>query len=199
MKEQRLIIFCSEIDTDLEQLRASLSEQLAELDAPELQVNEVGGPEGLMDAGWVALAVTGPLGSTSDLAVVADRLDELVRSCATLLNDDVLGVYVNLADRHARASLRSAGRMPRSTQGESLRVLREVAGWLDADAVQLLRYFSLGTDAPERGRLPVDLSGVSVPADKELDNEPDEDDRFVDAKLKLAHELMQQYLLRKDR
>lgn len=114
------------------------------------------------------------------MASVRTRLDRLAESVSKQLGDDVLCIYLDPFHRRSRACLQSPSGFPRSSEGDSFHVLRQAAGWVEADPVQLLRFFN-GT----AGALP------------EHKTEPDEDDRFVEKKLEEARELMRQYQARK--
>jgi len=190
--KQRLIIFCSEIDADLAKLRQALAELSDQHSLPELELEPVDGPESLAQSGWMTLSVTRE-GAAADLARPGGHLEQLVQACARALSGDVLGLFVD-GTTYARACLQSPGGFPRSSEGEVFHVVRQAASWLEADAVQLLRYFSAGVGRARLGTQ-VDLSEVQVSAeDKDLEADMDDDDRFVEAKLKDARELMQRYL-----
>lgn len=192
--KQRLIIFCSEIDADLEKVRQVLAELCDQQGLTELDIEPVDGPEGLAQAGWMTLAVSREGVPAADLSRMGSHIEQLVQGCARALGEQVLGIYVEGKGTYARACLQSPGGFPRSSEGELLHVLRQVAGWVESDAVQLLRYFSGGAGRNAVGAQ-LDLSELQVSADdKDLETEMDDDDRFVEAKLKLARELMERYL-----
>ncbi len=190
--KQRLIIFCSEIDADLEKVRLALSELSDQHGLAELEIEPVDGPEGLTQGGWMTLQVSRVGAAAVDLSRLGSHIEELVQSCSKALGEDVLGIFVD-GNAYARACLQSPGGFPRSSEGEIFHVLRQAAGWVEADAVQLLRYFSPGVSRGGVGNQ-LDLSEVQVSAEeKDLDTEMDDDDRFVEAKLKQAKELMDRY------
>jgi hypothetical protein len=191
--KQRLIIFCSELDADLAKVRQALSELSDQHGLAELELEPIDGPEGLTQSGWMTLQVSRAGTTAVDLARLGSHIEELVQSCSRVLGEDVLGVFVD-GNAYGRACLQSPGGFPRSSEGEIFHVLRQAAGWVEADAVQLLRYFSAGTSRGTVGNQ-LDLSEVQVSAEeKEPDTELDDDDKFVEAKLKQARELMERYL-----
>jgi hypothetical protein len=191
--KQRLILFCSEIDADLEKVRLALAELSDQHGLAELELEPTDGPEGLTQGGWMTLQVSRVGAAPVDLSRLGSHIEELVQSCSRALSEDVLGIFVD-GSTYARACLQSPGGFPRSSEGELFHVLRQAAGWVEADAVQLLRYFGPGLTRGGVGNQ-LDLSEVQVSADeKELDTEMDDDDRFVEAKLKQARELMERYL-----
>jgi len=190
--KQRLLIFCSEVDADLSKLRQVLAEWSDQHTLPELAVEPVDGPESLAQGGWLTLSLT-VMGAGVELSKTGGQLEQLVQVSARALSGAVLGIFVGGAS-HARACLQSPGGFPRSSEGEVFHVVRQAAGWLEADTVQLLRYFSAGLRQARLGTH-VELNEVQLSAeDKEVEATLDEDDRFVEAKLKQARELMQQYL-----
>src|SRR5439155_9831766 len=91
--------------------------------------------------------------------------------------------------------------LPRGTSGDPFHVVRQAASWIETDASQLARYFSV-FDRPKNELVgPLDLTRAtgsgSDAKQRELEGDPpaemDEDDRYVEAKLKHARELMEKY------
>ena len=80
-------------------------------------------------------------------------------------------------------------------------MVRQAASWIESDPEQLARYFA-ASERPKNELVgPIDLSRASGAegdraqreSDGEAPAEMDEDDRFVEAKLKQARELMDKY------
>jgi hypothetical protein len=194
IEKQRLVLFCSELDADLEKVRQALADVGDQHALGELELSRVEGPETLSHGGWMSLSVTRLDEAGGDLTRVGSHLEELVQSLSRSLSEDVLGVFVDPGSAFGRACLQSPGGFPRSSEGELFHVLRQTANWVEADPVQILRYFSAELG---RGGLaaPVDLSDVHMSSDeKDVEPEMDDDDRFVEVKLKQARALMERYL-----
>lgn len=193
VKQQRLILFCSDVDVDLEEIHRTLSAACEQLDASSLEVDEIEGPEALAAAGWTTVAVR-PSRPGEGLDAVEKNLDALARACAAALSEDVLAVYLDHANGSARACLQSPGGFPRSIDGEIFHVLRQTATWVEADAVQLMRFFAPPPRPNELQAQAGELSDIGLTGEeKDLEAEPDEEDRFVEGKLKSARELMERY------
>jgi len=193
VKQQRLILFCSDVDVDLEEIHRTLGAVCDQLDAGALEVDEIEGPEALTAAGWTTVAVR-PSRSGQDLGVVEKNLEAMARACAAALREDILAVYLDHLNGSARACLQSPGGFPRSIDGEIFHVLRQTATWVEADAVQLMRFFAPPPRPNELQAQAAELSGEGLSGEeKDLDPEPDEEDRFVEGKLKSAREHMERY------
>jgi hypothetical protein len=193
VKQQRLILFCSDVDVDLEEIHRSLGAACDQLDASALEVDEVEGPEALAAAGWTTVAVR-PSRRGDGLGAVEKNLDALARACATALSEDVLAIYLDHASGSARACLQSPGGFPRSIEGEIFHVLRQTATWVEADAVQLMRFFAPPPRPNELQAQAAELAdGGFSGEEKDVDPDPDDEDRFVESKLKAAREWMEQY------
>ncbi|HEY8209930.1 MAG TPA: hypothetical protein VIG99_20730 [Myxococcaceae bacterium] len=193
MKQQRLILFCADVDVDLEEIHRSVGAACDQLDASALEVDEVEGPEALAAAGWTTVAVR-PSRRGDSLGPLEKNLDALARACATALSEDVLAVYLDHANGSARACLQSPGGFPRSIDGEIFHVLRQTATWVEADAVQLMRFFAPPPRPNELQARAGELSDIGLTGEeKDVEAEPDEEDRFVEGKLKSAKEWMEQY------
>jgi len=193
VKQQRLILFCSDVDVDLEEIHRALGAICEQLDTSALEVDEIEGPEALTAAGWTTVAVRPGRGGDG-LDVVEKNLDALARACATALREDVLAVYLDHVNGSARACLQSPGGFPRSVDGEIFHVLRQTATWVEADAVQLMRFFAPPPRPNELQAQAAELSeGGFSGEEKEVDPEPDDEDRFVEGKLKAAREWMERY------
>jgi hypothetical protein len=190
------VLFCADADVDLEEIHRTLAKVADQVGAGALEVDEIEGPEALSTAGWTSVAVRRGEGPRTrggeDLAAMEANLEAVVKACATALNEDVLGVFQDSAHGSARACLHSPGGFPRSCEGEVLHVLRQAASWLEADAVQLMRYFAPPQPKNELQAPVADLSDVQV-SEENVEAELDDEDRFVEAKLKVAREWMDRY------
>jgi hypothetical protein len=183
LKVERLVIFCAECPKDLGQTCAWVREALVPLGVRDAELKPVPGPASLAQAGWSAFGVFLPKANKQGWTFVRERLEGLADRLSKQLGDDVLCVYVDPTHRRSRACLQSPSGFPRSSEGESFHVLRETANWVEADPVQLLRFFNAANgESPE----------------SEPEAEPDEVDRFVQAKLEEARKLMAEYLSRKE-
>lgn len=190
--QQRLIVFCSDVDLELERVRrvvGALREQHPELGALELE--ELDPPAALATSGWTLLAIRPLRGRGEKSSSLEPHLDALVQAFAGSLEEQVVAVYHDVANGFARASLQKGKGPLKRIQGDAGRVVRQAATWLACDAAELAVWFrdSLAPIPPEPAN---PLAGaIDAPADEPAD--PDEDDRFVEDKLRQARELMEKY------
>ncbi len=185
VKKPRLIVFCSEIEADLERVREALAEA-AEQPLEGGSVVRTRTPDGMAEAGWMAVSV--------QLGALAAPLETVTGLFSRVLKDSVLGVMMEGQSGMARACYHSPGMFPRSTEGEGFHVIRQAASWIEADPNALVRYFNAHAQRNELGQ-PVDLSDViAAPEEEPSGAELDDEDRYVEARLRRAHELMQRYL-----
>src|SRR5688500_18612501 len=91
---QRLILFCSDLEVDLEEVHRSVAALGARIASGPLEVDEIEGPEAVSAKGWVTLAVR-PGGQGAELTMLETHLDEMVKGCAQALREDVLGLYLD--------------------------------------------------------------------------------------------------------
>jgi hypothetical protein len=196
---QRLILFCADVEVDLEQVHRAVAALGAKLAVGPLEVDEIEGPAAVSAKGWVTLVVRAG-GSGGELSGLETHLDEMVKGCAQALREDVLGLYLDAPNSYARAALRSPAGFPRAVEGEIFHVIRQAATWLEADAAQLMRHFAPARPKNELSAPAADLADIQgVSEEKEVEAEPDEDDRFVEAKLKAGREWMQRYLAQRSK
>ncbi len=194
VKGQRLIVFCSEIETDLDRVREALAEA-TEQPLENSSVAQAEPPDGMADAGWMAVSVQLSEAVRAGEAL-STQLETVTGLFSRVLKESVLGVVVDPAEATARACYHSPGMFPRSTEGESFHVIRQAAGWIETDPNALVRYFDAHAQRNELVQR-VDLSDISRTSAEEEPAQaalPDDEDRYVDAKLKHARELMQRYL-----
>ncbi|MGQ0508900.1 MAG: hypothetical protein ACT4TC_26660 [Myxococcaceae bacterium] len=191
MTKQRLIVFCSEIEADLDRVRRALADS-EDQRTEGAQLARTKTPQGLADAGWMAVAVHFAESERSG-EIVPGELEAITRLFARVLKDGAVGVLVHPAGGQARASYCSPGMFPRATDGDSFHVIRQAASWLEADADSMVRYFNAPAQKNDLAQA-VDLSALFMLEEPSAPAGLDEDDRFVEAKLKSAHELMQRYL-----
>lgn len=184
--DPRLILFCSGGDVDVAVVRKAVELEAVELEA--VTVSAPRGPESVMAAGWAALEISTAGGSRTRLG---DRLEALTEAVFQALDREVLCVFSEPARGRSRACLRSKSAAPRLADGDGFQVLRQVAEWLEVEPVPLLRFF-VPSEAPAVGG-DAQLGSVQLSGEKDLEAEMDEDDRFVESKLKRARELMEQY------
>lgn len=168
---------------------------LSPLGLSELRLREEQGPSSLSDGGWRTLALRPASGTSLDMGPLKDCVEQLAEALANAVGDEVLCVYVDPADGYARASLRSTAGFPRSSEGDTYQVLRQAANWLDSDPIPLLRFFA---SAEKVNTLSAALNlGEGLSAEKESQAEQDEEDKFIETKLKFAREQMDLYLRRR--
>jgi len=189
--QQRLIVFCSDVDLELERVRGvvgQLREAHPELGALELE--ELEPPDALSAGGWTLLAIRPLRGRGQKASGLEGQLDPLVTAFAGALSETVVALYHDVANGYARASTQKGQGPLKRIQGDAGRVVRQAATWLQCDAAGLAGWFrdSLAPVPPE----PVNELAGEVDARVE-EADPDEDDKFVEDKLRQARELMEQY------
>ncbi|WNG33845.1 hypothetical protein F0U61_09535 [Archangium violaceum] len=206
MSQPRLVLFLADIEGNLTALRQTLSRACETANVPMPEVRWVESATALADAGWrVAELKLTPSGGK---AVPEDHLDSLVRAVARDFRDQAVGLYTDKVGSYGRASLSEPGRPSRSLEGEYIDVVRQTARWLGLEAPVLGRLLDGGATARNLLAAAVDFGGEDPhaptptkgkkgqhPAEQPpAPPEPDEDDRFVEAKLSEARRLMEQYL-----
>ncbi len=191
LRLERLVFFCSDIDTELDPVREALAELFEQANLAGAELKRVGVSEALSGSGWMALTVRpARAGRLPAASALAPYLVEATRLVAKVLREEALGVFVDPDANTARAVLHGAGGFPRVSEGEPFHVIRQLASWLETDPDQLSRYFSAYAQRNELAG-PVDLSDIEVPP--EVPREGDDEDRFVEAKLAHARQLMDRY------
>jgi len=190
MLRPRLVLFCSELDLDLDKVRHALSSLGEDREVEGLELEEVEAPESLSSAGWMAVAVRPMRGRGMDVGALEGHLEALVGALADALSDDALGIYADPVAGYANACFHRQAGSPRGAEGELSQVLRQAASWVEGDDAELTRYFrpDPASDA-DPAKAPPPAAG-----EKELDAEEDDDDRYVEAKLRQARHYMEQYL-----
>ena len=206
MSQPRLVLFLADIEGNLTALRQTFSRACEAASVPMPEVRWVESATALTDAGWRVAEVK--LVPSAGKAVPEDHLDALVRAVARDFRDQAVGLYTDKAGSYGRASLSEPGRPSRSLEGEYIDVVRQTSRWLGVEAPVLGRLLDGGATARNLLAAAVDFGNeepknAAAPAGKvgrrsqELPPappEPDEDDRFVEAKLVEAKRLMEQYL-----
>lgn len=198
MSHPRLILFLSDVEGNLTALRQTLRRVCEEVGQPTPEVKWSQSSSALTDAGWHVAEVQGmqpSAGRKGKEGLLEEHLDKVVQALAQDFRDRVLGLFADRDNSYARVCFSGPGRPPKALEGEFLDVLRQSAKWLEVETTVLARL--LGNN-PARNLLAaaVDFGdevgkGAEKPAPPP---EPDEDDRFVEAKLSEARALMQQYL-----
>lgn len=216
----RLLLFLADVEGNLTALRQTLRRICAEVDLPldkdGPEVKWAEGPEALAEAGWHVAEVALP---TEDGAAAAaaygleTHLEGVVKTLARDFRDRAIGVFADRHHSYARASVCGPGRPARLVEGEYQDVVRQLAKWLDVEVVAVARLLAgpelLATTknvlaaavdwgdgpeaAPGQGPATKDLGGPDTPL---APPEPDEDDRYVEAKLAQGRAFMQEYLKR---
>jgi hypothetical protein len=190
VRQERLVIFCVDIDADLPRVNELLAPFFAELGLGGAELKRGRAPEGLVEAGWMAVQVK----PSRAVLTLCEHLQPLAQRISAALGEKALCVFVDSAKGTAQAFLRGGRGQPRMSEGESFHVIRQVAAWLEADPHSLSRFFSTYAARNELVG-PVDLTDVA--ASPEVAEGEDEEDRYVEAKLKAGREWMERYLLRR--
>ena len=203
MPHPRLLLFLSDVEGNLTALRQTLKRVCAEVEAtmPEVAWAEAPGP--LAEAGWHVAEVRPAQGSKPKGTSLEAHLEAVTAALSQDFRDMALGLYADRAMSYARASVSGPGQPPRVREGEYPEVLRQVARWLAVEPVSLARLLgepAKNVLAAEADFGPSETARRTGPATPEgpgdeplLPPEPDEDDRFVEAKLAQAKALMDQY------
>ena len=187
----RLVIFCSDIESDLQPAMEALHDvfELAKVAAPRLVA--VVPPPALREAGFRALTIQGErLSSEESAARLSQHLHAVTRTFARHLREEVLGVFADVQHLEAQACFHPPGGFPRSGDGDAFQVLRQAAGWLETDANAFLGWF---------GAYDVGLAATTNLAQELVQREAsepetqDEEDAFVQARLRAARDLMARY------
>ena len=182
MPSPRLVIFCSDVETNLAPTMNSLADlfELAKVSAPRL-VNIVP-PEALRATGFRALTIHGErLTSEESARRLSQHIHAITRTFARTLREEVLGVYAHVEALEAQACFHPPGGFPRSADGDAFQVLRQAAGWLETEQNAFLGYFGA-----------YDLV-ANKDSSSESSLETDEEDQFVSGRLQAAAELMARY------
>ncbi|MFL5320976.1 MAG: hypothetical protein ACJ790_15035 [Myxococcaceae bacterium] len=183
MSSPRLIIFCSDVDTELAPAMDSLAElfELAKVSAPRLV--SIVPPEPLRAAGFRALTIHGERLSAEETARrLSPHLHAVTRTFARTLREEVLGIFAHVEGLEAQACFHPPGGFPRSAEGDAFQVLRQAAGWLETDQNAFLAHFGA-----------YDLATAKVPAEENASESVDEEDDFVERRLQAAAEWMARY------
>ena len=200
MARPRLLFFLCDIEGNLTALRQTLRHVCEEagLSAPDVAWAE--GPPAFAEAGWrIVEVLPGPEG-TPECGLEA-HLQLATEALARDFRERAVVLLVHPDERYARASQSQPGRAARNLEGEFPDVLRQAAHWLTLDTLALARLvgeprrtvnvLAAHADFGDGPQPPPDARPTPVPA---APAEPDEDDRFVEAKLAQARALMAQYL-----
>jgi hypothetical protein len=195
LSHPRLILFLSDVEGNLTALRQTLKRICEDIGQPLPEVKWSQSHSALADAGWHVAEVTMPTARKPREGHLEEHLDKLTQALAQDFRDRVVGLYADRANSYARVCVGGPGRPSKTLEGEFLDVLRQAAKWLEVETTVLARM--LGNN-PARNLLAaaVDFGddGQSAAEQPPAPPEPDEDDRFVEAKLGEARQLMERYL-----
>jgi hypothetical protein len=190
----RLVLFLSDVEGNLTALRQSLRRVSEELGLPTPEVKWAQAPAGLTDAGWhVAEVPLAPDRKGKD-GQLEEHLDKVTQALAQDFRDRAITLYADRGNSYARVCVSGPGKPSKALEGEFIDVLRQTAKWLDVETTVLARL--LGNN-PARNLLAaaVDFGEAGKGAEQPAPPpEPDEEDRFVEAKLSEARQLMERYL-----
>ncbi len=194
MPHPRLVLFLSDVEGNLTALRQSLRRVSEELGLPTPEVKWAQAPAGLTDAGWhVAEVPLAPDRKGKD-GQLEEHLDKVTQALAQDFRDRAITLYADRGNSYARVCVSGPGKPSKALEGEFIDVLRQTAKWLDVETTVLARL--LGNN-PARNLLAaaVDFGEAGKGAEQPAPPpEPDEEDRFVEAKLSEARQLMERYL-----
>ncbi|NMO22703.1 hypothetical protein HPC49_42110 [Pyxidicoccus fallax] len=200
MSHRRLILFLSDVEGNLTALRQTLKRVCEAVDLPTPEVKWVETPpEGLAEAGWHAAELElppapGRKARKSEQPFLEEQLDAMTQALAQDFRDRALGVFVDREHSYARTCVSGPGRPSKAVEGEVLDVLRQAARWLDVETGLLAKLFGGGNTARNLLAAAVDFGNEGTRTPPPAPPEPDEDDRFVEAKLAQAKVYMDQYL-----
>ena len=199
MSHRRLILFLSDVEGNLTALRQTLKRvcEAVELPTPEVKWVETP-PEGLAEAGWHAAELElppapGRKARKSEQPFLEEQLDAMTQALAQDFRDRALGVFVDREHSYARTCVSGPGRPSKAVEGEVLDVLRQASRWLDVETGMLAKLFGGGNSARNLLAAAVDFGNDPSAVKPPSPPEPDEDDRFVEAKLAQAKLYMEQY------
>ena len=200
MSHRRLILFLSDVEGNLTALRQTLKRvcEAVELPTPEVKWVE-SPPEGLVEAGWHAAELElppapGRKARKSEQPFLEEQLDAMTQALAQDFRDRALGLFVDREHSYARTCVSGPGRPSKAVEGEVLDVMRQASRWLDVETGMLAKLFGGGNAARNLLAAAVDFGNEPGRATPPVPPEPDEDDRFVEAKLAQAKVYMEQYL-----
>lgn len=195
MSQPRLILFLSDVEGNLTALRQTLKRICEDIGQSLPEVKWSQSNSALADAGWHVAEVTVPTARKPREGHLEEHLDKLTQALAQDFRDRVVGLFADRANSYARVCVGGPGRPSKTLEGEFLDVLRQAAKWLEVETTVLARM--LGNN-PARNLLAaaVDFGedGQAAAEQPPAPPEPDEEDRFVEAKLGEARQLMERYL-----
>jgi hypothetical protein len=170
-REYRVVFFCPTSSAQLEHIEAPVRRVLTRISAPPAELAPLEAAGTLGEAGWRVYLVRS-MTERSAAHALAAHVTEAAAAIATELDTEVLGLYVDVGSDTARVCRCVPDENPETFSGMRRNVLDRTAEWLDINPASLSALFQLGL---------------------ETDEEPDAEDRFVEAKLREARELMQRY------
>jgi hypothetical protein len=194
LSHPRLILFLSDVEGNLTALRQSLRRVCEELGQPTPEVKWGQSHSALADAGWHVAEVTVAAERKGREGLLEEHLDKLAQALAEDFRDRAVGLYADRVNSYARVCVSAPGKPTKALEGEFLDVLRQAAKWLEVETTVLARL--LGNN-PARNLLAAAVDfGDELKAAEQPPKppEPDEEDRFVEAKLAEARVLMERYL-----
>jgi hypothetical protein len=194
LSHPRLILFLSDVEGNLTALRQTLKRVCEDIGQPLPEVKWLQGPSALADAGWHVAELTVPTDRKAREGHLEEHLDKLTQALAQDFRERAVGLFADRAHSYARVCMGGPGKPSKMLEGEFLDVLRQAGKWLELETTVLARL--LGNN-PARNLLAasVDFGEDDKEADKPLTPpEPDDEDRFVEAKLVEARQLMDRYL-----
>jgi hypothetical protein len=170
-REYRVVFFCPTSSAQLENIEAPVRRVLTRISAPPAELAPLEAAGTLGEAGWRVYLVRS-MTERSAAHALAAHVTEVASAIAAELDTEVLGLYVDVASDSASVCRCLPDEGPETFAGQRRNVLDRTAEWLDVNPASLSVLFQIGL---------------------ETDEEPDAEDRFVEAKLREAREFMQRY------
>ncbi|MBJ6762018.1 hypothetical protein JGU66_14685 [Myxococcaceae bacterium JPH2] len=171
-REYRVVFFCPASSARLERLEVPVRRLLSRIQAPPAELAPLTEAGALTEAGWQVYLVRS-LTERSAAQALAAYVSEATCALAAEVDAEVLGLYVDVSGDSARICRCGPEEGPETFAGRRQAALSRTAEWLEVAPGSLSALFHL--DAPD------------------AEYEPDEDDRFVEEKLREARALIERY------
>lgn len=192
MSQARLLLFLSDVEGNLTALRGTLKRVCEAADVALPELTWATPPQPLAEAGWHVAEVRPAQGSAPAAPSLEAHLEAAAEALAQDFRDRALGLFADRDNAYGRVVVAAPGRPAKVVEGELLDVLRQAARWLDVEAGSVARL--VGNGPRNELAAAVDFGQDPQGAPARPAPEPDEDDRFVAAKLAEARALMQRWL-----
>jgi hypothetical protein len=176
-REYRVVFFCpSTSGVGVDRLEAPVRRLLSRIQGPPAELAPLEAAGALSEAGWRVLLLRS-LSEGCAAQALSAYVNEATCAMAAELEGDVLGLFLDVGGDSARICRCGPENGPETFVGRRGMAIGRAAEWLAVPAGSLRALFLLDP--------------------QDADYEPDEDDRFVEEKLREARELMERYRQRK--